>query len=65
MDTFTPRSALGGGTRPCPVTGRFSFDEISNAIVDGENPFGFAYAGIEEEDADGAIFGYDVAELDG
>ena len=54
------------------MTGRFSFDGISNAIVDGENPFGFACAGIEEEDADGAIFGYDgaifgydVAELDG
>lgn len=63
MDTFTPHSALGGGT--APMTGRFSFDGISDAIVDGENPFGFASAGIEEEDAAGAILGHDVAELDG
>jgi hypothetical protein len=59
------RRDAGRFTPVDPVTGRFSFDGVYNAIVDGENPFGFAYAGIAEEDADGAIFGYDVAELDG
>lgn len=48
-----------------PATGRFEFSGIYNAIVGGDNPFGFAYVGVEEEDAYGVIYGYDVAELDG
>lgn len=47
------------------TTGRFAFTGVYNAIVGGDNPFGFAYAGVEEEDADGATFGYTVAELIG
>lgn len=48
-----------------PTSGRFEFTGVYNAIVGGDNPFGFAYAGVEEEDADGATFGYSVAELIG
>lgn len=48
-----------------PTTGRFEFAGVYNATVGGDNPFGFAYAGVEEEDADGATFGYTVAELIG
>ncbi|MCJ1703342.1 MULTISPECIES: hypothetical protein [unclassified Rathayibacter] len=48
-----------------PATGRFEVHGVYNAIVGGDNPFGFVYAGVEAEDADGALFGYTVAELIG
>ncbi|NQX06128.1 hypothetical protein HQQ82_13135 [Rathayibacter sp. VKM Ac-2856] len=48
-----------------PATGRFEVRGVYNAIVGGDNPFGFVYAGVEEGDADGALFGYTVAELIG
>ncbi|NRD08972.1 hypothetical protein [Rathayibacter agropyri] len=47
------------------ATGRFQFVGVYNAIVGGNNPFGFAYAGVEEADAGGIVFGYATAELIG
>lgn len=46
-------------------TGRFEITGIYNAIVGGDNPFGFVYVGVEEEDSGGANFGYATVELIG
>ncbi|WP_165909205.1 MULTISPECIES: hypothetical protein [unclassified Rathayibacter] len=45
-----------------PVTGAFTITGVYNAIVDGDNPFGFIYAGILNPDR---TFGLADAELDG
>jgi hypothetical protein len=46
-----------------PDTGDFSVDGVYNAIVGGDNPFGFIYAGVL--DPDGINYGRPDAELDG
>lgn len=46
-----------------PSTGAFTVTGVYNAIVDGENPFGFIYAGVENPD--GVTYGLSDAELDG
>lgn len=59
------RREAGGLVPVDPATGRFSVTGVYNALVGGENPFGFVYAGIREEETLGAVFGYTVAELIG
>lgn len=53
-----------GSTVPIdPSTGRFEIDGVYNAIVGGENPFGFIYARVL--DNNGVDFGQAIGELDG
>lgn len=46
-----------------PTTGAFTVDGVYNAIVGGENPFGFIYAGVLNPD--GVTYGQSTGELDG
>lgn len=46
-----------------PSTGCFEIDGVHNAIVGGENPFGFVYARVL--DNTGIDFGRAIGELDG
>ncbi|AZZ56898.1 hypothetical protein [Rathayibacter iranicus] len=59
------RRDAGRYTTVNQATGRFQFTGVYNAIVGGDNPFGFAYAGVEEADSGGITFGYATAELIG
>lgn len=46
-----------------PSTGAFAVDGVYNAIVDGENPFGFIYAGVLYPGD--VTYGLATGELDG
>ncbi|MCJ1688472.1 hypothetical protein [Rathayibacter sp. VKM Ac-2927] len=45
-----------------PITGKFTVTGVYNAIVGGDNPFGFMYAGVDHPDI---TYGLATAELDG
>lgn len=45
-----------------PVTGKFTVTGVYNAVVGGDNPFGFMYAGVDHPDI---TYGLATAELDG